>query len=654
MPPVAARSPGYRLAAAGLSAPAPPPSSSSSSAAPLSSTTSDHSHHHHRRSHVSALGISSPSSADAPSHDSREDDAFLPKRHGGGGGGGGGDDVDDDEGEAEEGLFLRRRKGRRSALLFSSASSSPGSLPQKKKQGRHGPPTPTPPTLLSRRSRRCSSRLARLCALALLALAATLALCAVAELGGAALFARAPGVSADARFWDRWESALLRKAAGGGGGGAGPLTVALERHWLEAKGELVSRRWRTVVAAAAGSLRNGGGSSGGESGVGEKSAPSSSSSSSLLAFPPTLPAFLSSSCSDLLSDYAPLISADLEPWPRVTRAMIESDPDRLYFVGGRAFLPKNATRGRLMPTFHAFLQRLSLRVALPDLVIPLNVADEPRAPWEAGREWGGEHAGGDEAALLRSGGGGAAAAAAAAAAAGKKRSSGKQAGDSSNDERGNSSGSSWWTSPLLKKKSKEAGSGDGNSAGAAATATTASATAESSRHRSSSSSSPAPPPYPLFSFCKTRDYADILLPNTIEGDVFVRPRDGKKKKRKNPSSLPPLDVADAVPEEEALRRLLLPRVVSTATSVTTHRKVRAGPSDPRPARAVWRGSTGGFGGLAKGRAALLELGRTRPDLLDSGVYDWDEGKWGPPEGRVKARMGLADQVDGYKCVLFCF
>lgn len=576
MPPVAARSPGYRLAAAGLAPPAPPSSSTSTSTTTTTTATDRH------RSHVSALGISSPSSADAspPPHDSREKDPFLPKRHNGGDG-----DEDEDKGEA-----LRRRvKGRRS--LFSSASSSPGLPHSSKKQfqqqeRRQGPP-PTPPTLLAR-SCKCSP-ISRLCAVALLALAATLSLCVAADVAGAALYARAGAAGAlspDARFWDRWEAALLRKAAGG------PMTVALERHWLGAKRELVARRWRTVVAAAAGSLRHGMGGGGNESGVAENNA---SHPSSLLAFPPTLPSFLSSSCSDLLADYAPLVARDLRPWPRVTRAMVESDPDRLYFVGGRAYLPRGASRGRLMPTFHAFLQRLALRAALPDLVVPLNVADEPRVPWEAGREWGreGGREGGldDEAALLR-------------------------------------------------------GEGGGNAA----------ATTDNSRHHhhrsssNSSSSSPRPnPPDPLFSFCKTRDYADILIPNTIEGDVFVRPRDGKKRKRK--MHFPPLDVADATPEEEA-RRLLLPRVTA-ATSVTTHRKVRAGASDPRPATAVWRGSTGGFGGLRKGRAALLELGRRRPDLLDSGVYDWDEGRWGPPEGRVKPRMGLADQVDGHKCVLFC-
>ena len=31
------------------------------------------------------------------------------------------------------------------------------------------------------------------------------------------------------------------------------------------------------------------------------------------------------------------------------------------------------------------------------------------------------------------------------------------------------------------------------------------------------------PPTPIFSFCKTPEYSDIMIPNTIEGDVFVRP-----------------------------------------------------------------------------------------------------------------------------------
>ena len=61
-------------------------------------------------------------------------------------------------------------------------------------------------------------------------------------------------------------------------------------------------------------------------------------------------------------------------------------------------------------------------------------------------------------------------------------------------------------------------------------------------------------------------------------------------------------------------------------------------------KAVWRGSTGGFGGLEKGRAALLNLGRSRPDLIDSGVLDWDYERYGPDEGRLKEKMEFGHQV----------
>ena len=59
---------------------------------------------------------------------------------------------------------------------------------------------------------------------------------------------------------------------------------------------------------------------------------------------------------------------------------------------------------------------------------------------------------------------------------------------------------------------------------------------------------------------------------------------------------------------------------------------------------MWRGSTGGFGGLAKGRAALLNLGMERPDLIDSGVLDWDVAKWGEDRGRLKAKMSFGEQA----------
>lgn len=63
---------------------------------------------------------------------------------------------------------------------------------------------------------------------------------------------------------------------------------------------------------------------------------------------------------------------------------------------------------------------------------------------------------------------------------------------------------------------------------------------------------------------------------------------------------------------------------------------------------VWRGTTGGFGGLIKGRQVLLQLGIDRPDLVDSGVSDWNEAMYGPDQGRMKPRMPMRDQVNTYK------
>ncbi len=71
-------------------------------------------------------------------------------------------------------------------------------------------------------------------------------------------------------------------------------------------------------------------------------------------------------------------------------------------------------------------------------------------------------------------------------------------------------------------------------------------------------------------------------------------------------------------------------------------------------KAVWRGSTGGFGGLEKGRAALLNLGMSRPDLIDSGVLDWDYERYGPDEGRLKEKMEFGHQViNNFACLQHC-
>ena len=60
----------------------------------------------------------------------------------------------------------------------------------------------------------------------------------------------------------------------------------------------------------------------------------------------------------------------------------------------------------------------------------------------------------------------------------------------------------------------------------------------------------------------------------------------------------------------------------------------AGPADTRKAAVVWRGTWGGFGDHNKGRHAIVQLGQDRPDLVDSGVSNWNNELLGPPNGRV--------------------
>ena len=78
------------------------------------------------------------------------------------------------------------------------------------------------------------------------------------------------------------------------------------------------------------------------------------------------------------------------------------------------------------------------------------------------------------------------------------------------------------------------------------------------------------------------------------------------------------------------------------------RHLLSGPLDPRKPVVVWRGTTGGFGGLKKGRNVFLQLGIQRPELIDSGVSDWNEAKHGPHNGKLKRFMSMREQVNRYK------
>lgn len=46
------------------------------------------------------------------------------------------------------------------------------------------------------------------------------------------------------------------------------------------------------------------------------------------------------------------------------------------------------------------------------------------------------------------------------------------------------------------------------------------------------------PPTPVFSFCKLSNYSDIMLPNTIEGDVFIRAPEKRAFRPKSRAGVP--------------------------------------------------------------------------------------------------------------------
>lgn len=199
-----------------------------------------------------------------------------------------------------------------------------------------------------------------------------------------------------------------------------------------------------------------------------------------------------------------LLEPMLQPWNQTgfSLKMLENTSgDRVYTQDGRLSLSNSTTLHRLIPTFVNYIQHIAELVQLPDLLLPLNPADEPLAQLKASAE-----------------------------------------------------------------------------------------------------------PTPLLAFCKTPGFSDILIPNTLEGDIYNRPPDKKGDRKKSQS----------------------------------------GPRDRRKPMVVWRGTTGGFGGLKKGRSVVLQLGIDRPDLVDSGVSDWNEDLYGPDQGRLKAAMSMREQVDTYK------
>lgn len=61
------------------------------------------------------------------------------------------------------------------------------------------------------------------------------------------------------------------------------------------------------------------------------------------------------------------------------RLLESTSGDRVYVKDGRLYLSNSTTLHRLIPTFVNYVQHIEKLVQLPDMVLPLNPADEPLA-----------------------------------------------------------------------------------------------------------------------------------------------------------------------------------------------------------------------------------------------------------------------------------
>ena len=113
-------------------------------------------------------------------------------------------------------------------------------------------------------------------------------------------------------------------------------------------------------------------------------------------------------------------------------------------------------------------------------------------------------------------------------------------------------------------------------------------------------------PVPTLSFCSTPEYADILFPNVIEGDVIEQDK------------------------------------VLEYSTRGLH-------------RAVFRGTTDAHQGWPKGRNALLRLGLERPDLIDSGLSRWSDDVMNgslPDKRLLKPSISFEEQAAMYRYLVW--
>lgn len=87
-------------------------------------------------------------------------------------------------------------------------------------------------------------------------------------------------------------------------------------------------------------------------------------------------------CAHLRRDYDKLLEPLFEHWQNsgFDRDMLEhTSGDRVYVYQGRVHLSNSTSWARTIPTFVRYIQHIASLVHLPDMMLPLNPADEPLA-----------------------------------------------------------------------------------------------------------------------------------------------------------------------------------------------------------------------------------------------------------------------------------
>ena len=97
---------------------------------------------------------------------------------------------------------------------------------------------------------------------------------------------------------------------------------------------------------------------------------------------PTLHQYTQQKCQPLLETHQQLLEPMFKHWDQkgFSRQLLEnSSGDRVYIQDGKLSLSNSTTLHRLIPTFVNYIQHIAELVHLPDMMLPLNPADEPLA-----------------------------------------------------------------------------------------------------------------------------------------------------------------------------------------------------------------------------------------------------------------------------------